>query len=238
MKGMKSTTKPEGIRLVAFDYGGTLDLPGLHWFDFLWNLVQTKLPSSFPVTRDEFWDAYVYGERELEKHPVPSHSLLYDTLLQKCTYEADYLVQNKLLKDYKPSALLASCAAETIKRDYYPESRKVLATLSASYQLCVVSNYYGNLEATLGEAGFLQYLTRWFDSTLVGIRKPDPGLWQTAIDACGLLQQQILVVGDSMKNDILPARSLGCPTVWLSPEPDSGYEGLRISRISELPGLL
>ncbi|KAA6323505.1 Pyrimidine 5'-nucleotidase YjjG [termite gut metagenome] len=45
------------IKVISFDYGGTLDLPGTHWFRFLWELVQMYFSQEIPVTKEEFWEA-------------------------------------------------------------------------------------------------------------------------------------------------------------------------------------
>lgn len=237
--------KLNNIKVIAFDYGGTLDLPGIHWFNFLWNIVSTKLAAKISVTKEEFWDAYVYGERKLEGDPIPADTDLFNNLLIKSRYEIEYLVNNiKNISIGNADELenvaftLASTVTDIIINGNYPESRHILSELHNKYDIYIVSNYYGNLKTILEEAGFIPYISKFFDSTTVGIRKPDPGIWQLAIDASGLNAQQILVVGDSMKNDIAPAKSLGCQTAWLTNEPTDDYEGIVITKLADLPGLL
>ncbi|KAA6340093.1 Pyrimidine 5'-nucleotidase YjjG [termite gut metagenome] len=229
------------IKVISFDYGGTLDLPGTHWFTFLWNLVQANFSQNIPVTKELFWEAYVYGERQLEYEVVSPDAGLLETAMYKCRHEIDYLAEKGLLPDVSEEGsrqtawLFASCVAKTIQEgDSYKESAEVLARLSKNYQVNVVSNYYGNLKTILKEAGFLPYITHAIDSTVVGIRKPDPKIWQMAIEASGFRPEEMLVVGDSMKNDILPAQSLGCATAWLTKEKTEGYEGIVIENLSEL----
>ena len=36
------------------------------------------------------------------------------------------------------------------------------------------------------------------------------------ISALGMTPEEVTVVGDSLENDILPARQLGCRAVWLN----------------------
>ncbi|NDW12433.1 HAD family hydrolase [Bacteroides sp. 214] len=234
--------KLTNIKVVAFDYGGTLDLPGLHWFSFLWELVQTKLTGDITVTREEFWDAYVFGERELEKHPIPTTTGLFENLLFKSRYEMDYLAKHilSLTNDDKErlALKLTEAATTSITEGTYAESREVLSKLYGKYQLFIVSNYYGNLKTVLQEADFLRFIDVLIDSTLVGLRKPDPAIWQLAIDSACVPAEQILVVGDSMKNDIAPAMSLGCQTAWLTKNPDEDYNGIVIGTLSELLDIL
>ena len=53
------------------------------------------------------------------------------------------------------------------------------------------------------------------ESAVVGVRKPDPEIFNLGVKALGLPATDILVVGDSLDKDILPAQSLGCHTAWL-----------------------
>ncbi|KAA6319011.1 Pyrimidine 5'-nucleotidase YjjG [termite gut metagenome] len=229
------------IKVISFDYGGTLDLPGTHWFTFLWELVQVNFSQDIPVTKEEFWEAYVYGEQHLEYEIVSPDAGLLETLMHKCRYEIDYLAEKGLLPDASEEGRkqtaqdFAAYVAKTIREgSSYKESAEVLSRLSKIYQVNVVSNYYGNLKTVLAEAGFLPYITHAVDSTVVGIRKPDPRIWQLVIELSGCRPEQMLVVGDSMKNDILPAQSLGCATAWLTQNVPGNYEGITIENLSEL----
>ncbi|KAA6323506.1 Phosphoglycolate phosphatase [termite gut metagenome] len=183
----------------------------------------------------------MYGERKLEYEVIPSNMGLSVILMCKCRYEIDYLVEKKLLPDISEETKeqtvkrFASCVTRTIQKgNSYKESAEVLSQLSQKYRVNVVSNYYGNLKTVLTEAGFLPYITHIIDSTVVGVRKPDPAIWQMAIEASDCRPEEMLVVGDSIKNDILPAQSLGCATAWLTREVTEGYGGRVIRNLSDL----
>ena len=123
--------------------------------------------------------------------------------------------------------------------DYVVASRTVLDELHRSYTLLLVSNYYGNLKKIVTDLGIVSYFHSITDSTLEGVRKPDPSLWKRAIDRAGFAYEEVLVVGDSMKNDIQPGLSLGCQVVQGCPEGKTGEAGIPfITRLSELPALL
>ena len=65
------------------------------------------------------------------------------------------------------------------------------------------------------------------ESAAVGVRKPDPAIYRLALTELecnhncqlSILNSQITVVGDSMKNDIQPAKELGLYTIQISGEP-------------------
>ena len=46
------------------------------------------------------------------------------------------------------------------------------------------------------------------------MRKPDPRIFQLGVEALGLEPTEVAVIGDSYSKDIIPAKSIGCKTVW------------------------
>ena len=56
------------------------------------------------------------------------------------------------------------------------------------------------------------------ESAVVGIRKPDARIFALGLEALKLKPEEVTVVGDSISKDIVPARSLGCRTVWFKGE--------------------
>ncbi|MBQ1664998.1 MAG: HAD family hydrolase, partial [Bacteroidaceae bacterium] len=59
------------------------------------------------------------------------------------------------------------------------------------------------------------YFRHVVESSVVGIRKPDPRIFMLGVEALQLEAEEVLVVGDSFSKDILPAHSMGCQTVWI-----------------------
>jgi putative hydrolase of the HAD superfamily len=64
--------------------------------------------------------------------------------------------------------------------------------------------------------GLTQYLDPQaiFISDQIGISKPNPKLYQTALRELGLEPGEAMYVGDNPANDIAPPKSLGMITVW------------------------
>ena len=207
------------IKAIAFDFGGTLDIPGMHWFDFFWSQFEGEL-TNHGVTKEQYWDAYVYGERQMEKNGIPRDTSFEDTLTRKLNYQFEYLTDHCNLNqvDQKPCILTEIIMSNGIPQidDSLQTAAMIFKALSGSYDLSIVSNYYGNLETILKDHHIFDYLDRLIDSTIVGIRKPDPAIWKMALDQSGVKPEEFLIIGDSMKNDILPAQSLGCPTVLIT----------------------
>ena len=81
-----------------------------------------------------------------------------------------------------------------------------------------MSNFYGNMETVLQEFGFDGLFQQVIESAVVGIRKPDSRIFTLGVKALGLQPHEVLVVGDSMSKDMVPAKDAGCWTVWLKGE--------------------
>ena len=91
----------------------------------------------------------------------------------------------------------------------------VLPTLEAlrgHYMMGLLSN--GNTyPERCGLEGYFQFVVFAQEH---GIQKPDPRLFEIAIDRAGCAQHQLLHVGDSFQNDIIGAKQAGIKCVWLN----------------------
>lgn len=84
--------------------------------------------------------------------------------------------------------------------------------------MVLVSNFYGNINTVLAEFGLDCLFNGVIESAVVGVRKPDPRIFRLGTDALGLNPEDVMVVGDSFTNDIIPAAAAGCRTAWLKGE--------------------
>ena len=192
-----------------FDYGGTLDTGGCHWGKTIWHAYQQV---GVPVGEAQFREAYVYAERMLGRNPIIRPDFTFrQTLEEKLRIEMDYLG----LTGYA-DAVVANCYERTLTSTAH--SREILRQLRQTYQMVLVSNFYGNMPTVLREFGFDGLFAQVVESAVVGIRKPDSRIFQLGVEALGLQPCEVTVVGDSIEKDIIPARNAGCQTVWLRGE--------------------
>lgn len=214
------------IKGIIFDYGGTIDSNGMHWAEVIWKGYEAF---GVPVAKNAFRDAYVYGERTLGKNPLvlPHHTFL-DMLRLKVDLQIEWLQSG----DYLPTGTAAARWKEEIAGWCYAYARKsveaarpVLAALARRYPLVLVSNFYGNIEAVLKDFGLDGFFNAIIESAVAGVRKPDPAIFALGIQALQLPAGEIVVIGDSYDKDIVPATTLGCPTVWLKSVGWNDYKG-------------
>jgi putative hydrolase of the HAD superfamily len=104
-------------------------------------------------------------------------------------------------------------------------SLEALPRLAATgVSLAIVSNSDGTVAARLGAAGVAQVgagpgvsLCALIDSGVVGIDKPDPGIFALALDACGVLPEAAVHVGDSRRADVAGALAAGIRPLHMDP---------------------
>ena len=100
--------------------------------------------------------------------------------------------------------------------DLLQENKQVLEHLKqAGYPMVLVSNFYGNINQVLKDAGIDGYFKNVIESAVVGVRKPNPAIFALGVCALDLPASQVLVVGDTYSKDIMPAYKLGCCTLWI-----------------------
>lgn len=224
------------MKAILFDFGGTIDTDGVHWSEKFWEYYRRF---GIQVGKSDFERAFVASERELAEIPVLRNSTFYETL------EKQLKVQFKLLaldgKDVRLRSMLDACYADvdsTVDR-----AKPLIEKLSMRYRLGIVSNFYGNLETVCQEFELYTYFNAVIDSVVVGLRKPDPAIWELALKNVSVRPEDAWVVGDSYERDIVPPKHLGCRTIWLkgkswSTPSSTSSADYTISKFSEIEAIL
>ncbi len=93
--------------------------------------------------------------------------------------------------------------------ELYPEALEVLENLQARYCLAVISNFDGRLRLVLEQLGIAKFFSAIVISSEAGADKPDPLIFQCALQLCGVAPDEALHVGDDPVNDWRGAASAG-----------------------------
>lgn len=132
-------------------------------------------------------------------------------------------------------------SAASLEADYYeryptftvPPSESTLQSLGLlrehGWALGIVTNGPPMQEAVVDHAGVRHLFDSVCVSAMVGLRKPDPMIFQMAAEQCGAGARGNWMVGDSTDHDIAGARASGMRSCWIArgrtwqastPEPD------------------
>ena len=241
--GFKDPKCPDGLQAFIFDYGGTLDTGGRHWGIHIGKAYER---CQVPVTEEQYREAYVHTERTLGKNPIVQSDYTFKkTLETKINIQFDYLMDKGVLKSSDEDvATMKNAIVDDLYKSVILTTRhsvEVLKELHKKYHMVLVSNFYGNMSVVLQEFGFDNLFDAVIESAIVGIRKPNPEIFRKGVEALHLSAENVMVVGDSIMKDILPAHEAGCMVTWLKgegwiEEPVPDIEGMRV--ITDLTELL
>ena len=204
------------VKGYIFDYGGTLDTGGNHWGKVIWHAYERV---GVPVDEALFREAYVHGERTLGRNPIIQPDFTFrQTLEQKIRLQLEFI-------ESKCPEVTRAKYGEQLLDDLYirtceetTRSRNVLLQLHERFPMVLVSNFYGNIATVLREFSLDGIFQQIVESAVVGIRKPDPRIFTLGVEALDFAPSEVVVVGDSIDKDIIPAHQAGCHTVWFKGE--------------------
>ena len=121
-----------------------------------------------------------------------------------------------------------------ISFEAYADAPGTLAELRArGLPIVCVSNWDFELELVLERIGLRRYLRGAVSSALAGARKPDPAIFERALELAGCAAAEALHVGDS-DEDVEGARAAGIEVLRI----DRAGEAGDLRSLAELPALL
>lgn len=117
-------------------------------------------------------------------------------------------------------AELVASYPEDVNRHLPPVHAETLAALDdlrrAGWKIAVVTNGSPSQQfAKMESTGILPLLDSWCISEEVGVRKPDPAIFELAAQQCGTVLRDGWMVGDSAEADIAGGRAAGLFTAWV-----------------------
>jgi len=108
----------------------------------------------------------------------------------------------------------------------------------AGYRLAVISNADGRVEGLMESVGLRRHFEFVLDSGSVGVEKPDPAIFEMAVDRMELDPGECLYVGDLFPVDVVGARRAGLRALLVDPFGRMEGEVDRIASVLELPDYL
>jgi FMN phosphatase YigB (HAD superfamily) len=203
------TNHKSGVSALLFDFGGTLDAPGLAWRERFFRLWREE---GADVSRERF-DRAFYAADDALVGALPETLPLAETVGRLARGVAEGLGTD----DESLAGRVAARFCEDSRKSL-SESAGLLERLASRYRLAVVSNFYGNLSAVCREAGLGPFLSAAVDSAVVGCRKPDRAIFDAALAQIPAGPAESVFVGDSLERDMAGARGVGMRHVLLAGE--------------------
>jgi 5'-nucleotidase len=233
----------KGIKLVLFDVDDTL-----YDFERNWQHTVESVFLSHPLT-SEFeqericrlfnhysqlhWDKTVRGELNFQQ---------YRRLrLQETLEEFGKTLLDEAFDSFTQAFIQTSLSH--LQGD--DTVRSVIKRISQRYALGIITNGANDTareKLTRLGLGDLFPVHAVIVSSDVGVAKPDPAIFQLALDRLGYLAEETVFVGDSWQADMVGAMNAGLHAIWFNPkcaEPLTAHEPIAIiKQLSELDRIL
>ncbi|MDE1206070.1 YjjG family noncanonical pyrimidine nucleotidase [Tenacibaculum larymnensis] len=170
----------------------------------------------------KYWK--LYREDRVEKSALRYHRL-------KETFDSlEYTVSDKLIN--------------LISEDYirylpnfnylFDDAIEVLQYLEKKYHLHIITNGFKEVQnLKLEKSGIHTFFREIITSECVGVKKPNPKVFEFALGKAGAKAHQSVMIGDSYEADIIGAINSGMRAIHFSQE-NKGTEGQRVSTLVEL----
>ena len=202
---MKSKAK-EKLKALLFDFGGTLAFLDFELLAREFSREGRKL-DGLALEHAEY-----AGRAAIDRH-----------LMSVPGKQADYAAYEHFFRGWMtaagiPEEEFRECAAKfgaihreaTLWRVVRPGTFEALeAFKSAGYRLGIVSNAEGQVEADAKRFGLAPYFDVIIDSQVVGVAKPDPRIFQIALERLGAGPDEVRFAGDIYSIDVEGARAAG-----------------------------
>ena len=125
-----------------------------------------------------------------------------------------------------------------------PSVRETLPAMSDKYSLSIVTNGQDDIQrGKLSHLGLGEHIRHLVISANVGYEKPDPRIFEHALELAGVSANEALVVGDRVETDVVGAKAAGIRAVWFDhwndePHANDPRPDAVITAFEQLPSVL
>jgi len=233
---MTMTMLPECVTTVLFDVGNTLHHLDHEFIAAVINshgsTVTARRVAEAEYIAKAMVDEEVRGKR-LGRTDATRQLPYYEVIMDELGVEPDR-------REAIGVELREENRRDSLWRVLHPQTPDVLKQLSQrGYTLGVISNADGRVPAALAASGIAPLFTAILDSHIVGVEKPDPRIFQMALEQCGAQPAESLYIGDIYEIDVVGSRAAGLTGVLLDPLGLYGrVDCIRIDSLARLLELL
>ena len=144
------------------------------------------------------------------------------------TPEQIWPIFDSVFREYEPLLWIGLCRRLGIKQEEAVElgngyrhdlevphdgAVDVLQRLHGRYKLGIIANQVLGTAQRLEHHGMRPYIDVLIGSAEAGVRKPDPKIFQMALEKANCTPAEAVMVGDRIDNDVRPANALGWRTI-------------------------
>lgn len=205
----------ENIKAIFFDADDTLvdhkeceRQALIHLFNNIGIEFKQEYQDIFRPLDEKLWDSVAHGTCLVPKEDIPTYRFknFFDILEIKYT---DYEKANRLFQEGLSNSVALLEGAEEIVKYLYEKN----------YKICIVTNGLIKLQKPrVINSNISKYLLEVIVSEEVGAFKPEPKIFNILLERIELNNNEVIMIGDSLKKDILGAKNANIKNVWYNPE--------------------
>ncbi|WGK95649.1 MULTISPECIES: YjjG family noncanonical pyrimidine nucleotidase [Flavobacterium] len=117
---------------------------------------------------------------------------------------------------------------------------EILDYLNEKYQLHIITNGFANVQyKKIANSKMDSYFKTITNSEMAGVKKPNPIIFQHALDLAQAEKENSIMIGDCLEADVRGALDFGIDAVFFNPNKESSPEGIiAINHLLELKNYL
>ena len=97
----------------------------------------------------------------------------------------------------------------------FEHTEVILKYLKSQYKLHIITNGFHEVQQKkMAQANIAQYFETVTDSEMVGVKKPNPLIFEYALKQAKALPEESLMIGDSLEADVYGALNSGFQAIW------------------------
>ena len=123
----------------------------------------------------------------------------------------------------------------------FPGLEEMLRNLEKSgIQLAIITNGPGQLQMdSIRALGIEAYFSVILVSGIENMSKPDPRIFEKALEALGVKAHEAVYIGDHPENDVAAAKAVGMSSIWMeNPHGQAPRADFAITHLQQLPALI
>ena len=176
----------------------------------------------------EYWK--LYREERISKS-----DLRYQRL--KRTFDAlDYKIEDELIDTLSEQYIEHLSSFNHL----IPETVEILEYLRPKYRLHIITNGFQEIqEKKLKLSNIAGYFDQVVNSEMAGVKKPNPKIFQLALQMANVSSKNSLMIGDNIEADILGAKAVGFNALHYNAHDDPSHDHCEmIHKLGEIKSYL
>ena len=175
-----------------------------------------------------YWKLYREGKIDKETLRFERLKTVFDRL--------NYAASNTLIDDMSDAYIQTLPEYNML----FDGAIEILTALKQHYALHVITNGFQDVQYfKMRNSGLLPFFDTVTDSSSVGVKKPDPKIFEHALKVGGVFPHESIMIGDNLEADIEGALAIGMHGVHFMPlEKKHPTHYIEIEKLHELKFLL